>query len=75
MWEQTPSPQKNTMHQKKKMQLLGNHVLHSKTIPQSMKLILTESLQKDVEIFMDLMKYFGNLSFLVPIDPVDPSAP
>jgi hypothetical protein len=44
-------------------------------IPQSMKLILTKSLHEDVEIFMDLMKSFGNLSSLVPLDPVDPYAP
>jgi hypothetical protein len=44
-------------------------------IPQSMKLLLTESLREDVEIFMDLMKSFGNLSGLVPLDPMDPSAP
>jgi len=63
------------MHQKKKRQLLGNCVLHSKTIPQSLKILLTESLREDVEIFMDLMKSFGNLSSLVPLDPVDPSTP
>jgi hypothetical protein len=55
--------------------LLGNYVLHCKTIPQSLKLLLTESLREDVEIFMDLMKSFGNLSSLVPLDPVDPYAP
>jgi hypothetical protein len=44
-------------------------------IPQSLKLLLTESLCEDVEIFMDLMKSFGNLSGLVPLDLVDPSAP
>jgi hypothetical protein len=37
--------------------------------------MLTESLFEDVEIFMDLMNSFGNLSSLVPLDPVDPSAP
>jgi hypothetical protein len=42
-------------------------------IPQSLKLLLTESLCEDLEIFMDLMKFFGNLSGLVPLDPVDPS--
>jgi hypothetical protein len=42
-------------------------------IPQSLKLLLTESLHEDIEIFMDLMKTFGNLSSLVPLDPVDPS--
>jgi hypothetical protein len=40
-----------------------------------MKLLLTKSLHDDVEIFMDLMKSFGNLSGLVPIDPMDPSTP
>jgi hypothetical protein len=69
------TPPQKTMHQKKKRKLLGNCVLHSKTIPQSLKLLLTESLHEDVEIFMDLMKSFGNLSSLVPLDPVDPSAP
>jgi hypothetical protein len=44
-------------------------------IPQSLKLMLTESLREYVEIFMVLMKSFGNLSSLVPLDPVDPSAP
>jgi hypothetical protein len=44
-------------------------------IPQSLKLLLTESVREDVEIFMDLMKSFGNLSSLVLLDPVDPSAP
>jgi hypothetical protein len=39
-----------------------------------MKRFLIESLREDVEIFMDLMKYFGNLSSLVPLDPMDPSA-
>jgi hypothetical protein len=28
-----------------------------------------------LEIFMDLMKSFGNLSSLIPLDSVDPSAP
>jgi len=37
--------------------------------------MLTESLREDVEIFMDLMKSFENLSSLVPLDPVDPFAP
>jgi hypothetical protein len=44
-------------------------------IPQSLKLLLIESLREDVEIFMDLMKSFGNLLGLVLLDPVDPSAP
>jgi hypothetical protein len=44
-------------------------------IPQSPKLMLIESLREDVEIFMDLMKSFGNLSGLVLLNPVDPSAP
>ena len=35
----------------------------------------SENLREDVEIFMDLMKSFGNLSSLVLLDPVDPSAP
>jgi hypothetical protein len=43
-------------------------------IPQSLKLLLIESLREDVEIFMDLMKSFGNLLSLVPLDPVDPFA-
>jgi hypothetical protein len=37
--------------------------------------MLTKSLREDVEIFMDLMKSFGNLSGLVPLDPVDPFSP
>jgi hypothetical protein len=37
--------------------------------------MLIESLCEDVEIFMDLMKSFGNLSGLVPLDLVGPSAP
>ena len=40
-----------------------------------MKLLLIESLCEYVEIFMDLMKSFGNLSGLVPLDPVDTFAP
>ena len=55
--------------------MLGKFVLHYKTIPQSLKLLLIESLREDVEIFMDLMKSFGNLSSLVLLDPMDPSAP
>jgi hypothetical protein len=63
------------MHQKKKRKLLGNYALHSKTIPQILKLMLTESLHEDVEIFMDLMKSFGNMDSLVSLDLVDPSPP
>jgi hypothetical protein len=63
------------MYQNKKRQLLGNCVLHCKTIPQSLKVIPTEILREYVEIFMDLMKSFGNMSSLVPLDLVDPSAP
>jgi hypothetical protein len=63
------------MHQKKKRQLLGNYVLYYKTIPQSMKFLLIEILREDVEIFMDSMKSFGNMSSLVPLDPMDPYAP
>jgi hypothetical protein len=44
-------------------------------IPQSLKLLLIESLHEYVEIFMDLMKSFGNLSSLVPLDLVDLYAP
>jgi hypothetical protein len=40
-----------------------------------MKILLIESLHEDVEIFMDLMKSFGNLLGLVLLNPVDPSAP
>ena len=69
------TPPQKTMHQKKKRKLLGNCILHCKTILQSLKLMLTESLHEDVEIFMDLMKSFGNLSNLVLLDPVDPYAP
>jgi hypothetical protein len=54
--------------------LLDNCVLHCKTIPQNLKLLLTERLREDVEIFMDLMKPFDNLSGLVSLDLVDPSA-
>jgi hypothetical protein len=42
-----PPPQ-NTMHQKKKRKLLGNCVLHSKTISQSLKLQSNEGLGEDV---------------------------
>jgi hypothetical protein len=69
------TPPQKTVHQKKKRKLLGNCVLHWKTIPQSMKLILSEGLGEYVEIFMDLMKSFGNLPSLVPLDPVGPYAP
>ena len=68
------TPPQKKMHQKKKRQMLGNCVLHSKTILQSLKFLLIEVLREDVEIFMDLMKSFGNLSSLVPLDLVDPSA-
>jgi hypothetical protein len=44
-------------------------------IPQSLKLFLTEILREYVEIFMDLMKSFGNMLGLVPLDHVDPYAP
>jgi hypothetical protein len=44
-------------------------------IPQSLKLLLTESIHENVEIFMDLMKSFDNLLGLIPLDPVDPYAP
>jgi hypothetical protein len=47
----------------------------NKDDPTKFELFITESLREDVEIFMDLMKSFGNLSFLVPIDLVDPSSP
>jgi hypothetical protein len=40
-------------------------------IPQSLKLLLIESLHEDVEIFMDMMKSFGNLLGLVLLDPMD----
>jgi hypothetical protein len=40
-----------------------------------MKLLLTKILHEYVEIFMDLMKSFSNLSGLVLLDPVDPYAP
>jgi hypothetical protein len=69
------TPPQKPMHQNKKRKLLGNCVLHSKTILQSLKLLLTQSLCKDVEIFMDLMKSFGNMSSLVPLYIVDPSTP
>ena len=38
------TPPQKTMHQKKKRQLLSNCVLHCKTIPQSLKLLLNEGL-------------------------------
>jgi hypothetical protein len=60
---------------RRKWQLLGNYVLHYKTIPQSLKILLTKSLSEDEKIFMDLMKSFGNMLGLVPLDPVDPYAP
>jgi hypothetical protein len=44
-------------------------------ILQSLKILLTESFHEDVEIFMDLMKSFGNLFGLVPLDLVDSSTP
>jgi hypothetical protein len=44
-------------------------------ISQSLKLLLIEILHEDMEIFMNLMKSFGNLLGLVPLDPVDPSTP
>jgi hypothetical protein len=71
----TTPPLKRYCIKRRKWQLLGNCVLHCKMILQSLKLLLTKSLHEDVEIFMDLMKSFGNLSSLVPLDPVDPSAP
>ena len=43
------NPPQKTMHQKKKRQLLGNCVLHSKTIPQSLKLQLSEGLGEDID--------------------------
>jgi hypothetical protein len=44
-------------------------------ILQSQKLLLNESLHEDTKIFMDLMKSFGNLFGLLPLDLVDPYAP
>jgi hypothetical protein len=44
----TKPPQK-TMHQKKKMHLLGNYVLHSKMIPKILKLHPSEALGEDVD--------------------------
>jgi hypothetical protein len=41
-----PPPPQKTMHQKKKRQLLGNCVLHSKMIPQSLKLCPVKVLVK-----------------------------
>jgi hypothetical protein len=38
------TPPQRTMYQKKKRQLLGNCVLHCKTIPQSLKIFLSECL-------------------------------
>jgi hypothetical protein len=49
MWEQPPPPQKK-LHQKKKIQLLGNPFLHSKTSPKSRKLQPNESLGEDFGI-------------------------
>jgi len=49
--------------------------VYVRTILQSLKLLLTKILHEDVEIFMDLMKSFGNLSSLVPLDHMDPYAP
>jgi hypothetical protein len=63
------------MYQKKKMVAARKLCSSLQDNPQSLKCLLTESLREDVEIFMDLMKSFGNLSSLVPLDPVDPSAP
>jgi hypothetical protein len=50
-------------------------VLFTPTIPQNLKLLLTEIIHEDVEIFVDLMKSFSNMSFLLPLDPVNPFAP
>jgi hypothetical protein len=43
------TPPQKTMHQKKKRQLLGNYVLHCKTIPQSLKFLLSEGLGEYVD--------------------------
>ena len=55
--------------------MLDNCVLHCRMIPQSLKLLLIESLREDVEIFMDLRNSLCNLLGLVVLNPVDPSAP
>jgi hypothetical protein len=70
-----PLPLKRQCIKRRKWQLLCNCVLHCKTIPQIMKLLPTESLCEDVEILMDMMKSLGNMSSLVPFDPMDPSTP
>jgi hypothetical protein len=42
------TPRQKKMHQKKKMKFLGNCFLHSKMIPQSMKIYPNEGLGEDV---------------------------
>jgi hypothetical protein len=70
----TPPPSKENASKEEKvvaMQLCSS----LQDDPTKLKLFLTESLHEYVEIFMDLMKSFGNLYSLVPLDPVDPSTP
>jgi hypothetical protein len=69
------TPPQKTMHQKKKMAAARQLCSSLQDDPAKSETLLTESLHEDVEIFMDMMKSFGNLSSLVPLDPVDPSAP
>jgi hypothetical protein len=67
----------------KEIKLLRSFVLHSKDTSKVCKVVLSENFVEDVEICMDMLKYFGNLSFLVPshlsvyfpIGPMDPSTP
>ena len=73
MWEQNP-PQK-IMYQKKKMTAARQLCYSLQDDPTKYEISSLKSLCEDVEIFMDMMKSFRNLSSLVPLDPVDPSAP
>jgi hypothetical protein len=69
-WEQTPPPPPSKDNASKEEKVVARQLCSSLQDDPA-----TKSLREDVEIFMDLMKSFGNLSSLVPLDPVDPSAP
>jgi hypothetical protein len=58
------TPPQGTMHQKKKRQLLKKCVLHSKTIAQRVKLMLSESLGEDIS------SLFGGSTKLQVNDPL-----
>jgi hypothetical protein len=73
MWEQNPPSKDNASKEEKVVVRKLCSALQDD--PAKSETSSHENLREDVEIFMDPMKSFGNLSSLVPFDPVDPYAP